>query len=104
MAASGTHRTVEVEVHGMTCDSCEQTVQRGLSWLAGVERVEVDLDRARAVVTGEVDDEAVRQRVLHMGYDLAPTTDRSWPVRRSPRWSGSSSGPVWWSSPGSRVP
>jgi cytochrome c-type biogenesis protein len=38
----------------------------------------VDLVGGRAVVTGDVAEDAVRERVLHMGYDLEPDTDRSW--------------------------
>ena len=65
-------------MHGMTCDSCADTVRRGLSRLDGVTHVEVDAGDARAVVTGDVDDATVRERVLRMGYDLTPVTTRAW--------------------------
>ena len=50
-SASGTGRTT-LSIHGMTCSGCAGTVTRVLQRVPGVIRAEVDLESARAVVTG----------------------------------------------------
>lgn len=72
---SGSGTTFQVPVHGMTCEGCATTVRRGLSRLEGVEQVEVDAGDATATVTGSVTEADVRDRIVTMGYDLAPGDD-----------------------------
>lgn len=60
---------ITLNISGMTCSHCSSTVQRGLSAAAGVSGVQVDLDRGRAVVTGEqIDAEALCRIVRELGY------------------------------------
>jgi copper chaperone CopZ len=60
-------------VVGMTCGHCVSAVREEVSEVAGVSRVEVDLDSGRLAVSGEsFDDEAVRAAVDEAGYELAP--------------------------------
>lgn len=41
-----------LEVTGMTCGHCRKAVQEALEGVAGVKRVEVDLDAGRVTVDG----------------------------------------------------
>ena len=80
---TSTARTVTLEVHGMTCQGCASTVERGLQRLDGVTGVTVDESAGTATVTGGVDPSAVRERILTMGYDLDRTaTAEPWSRRR----------------------
>lgn len=49
---AGRSGRVELVVGGMRCSHCAETVRRALSEAAGVESVEVDLHRGRAMVRG----------------------------------------------------
>lgn len=58
-------------VAGMTCGHCVASVREEVSELAGVDRVEVDLDSGRLTVSGtDVDDAAVRAAVGEAGYEV----------------------------------
>ena len=57
-------------VPGMTCGHCVGAVRGEIERLAGVERVDVDLDTKAVVVTGTaVDQAAVRAAVDEAGYE-----------------------------------
>ena len=43
--------TVELKVEGMDCQGCVKSVTRMLTGVAGVEKVEVSLEQAKASVT-----------------------------------------------------
>ena len=59
----------ELGITGMTCSHCVNTVRRALAECAGVTAAEVDLDSARAVVTGAgLDRDALRRAVESVGY------------------------------------
>ncbi len=58
-------------VRGMTCEHCRTAVSEEVLRIEGVERVDVDLDAGRVVVSGRsVDDEAVRAAVDEAGYEV----------------------------------
>lgn len=58
-------------VYGMTCDHCVLSVTEEVSEIAGVERVDVDLDSGRLAVTGSsVSRDAIRQAVAEAGYEV----------------------------------
>lgn len=81
---SGTQQ-LRVPVHGMTCDGCAASVRNGLSGLAGVADVDIRVDDAEALVTGDprlLDEAALRDRVEAIGFHLAPPPD----VPRRWRW------------------
>jgi copper chaperone len=44
-------QTVELKVEGMDCQGCVKSVTRMLSGVPGVEKVDVSLEQARALVT-----------------------------------------------------
>jgi len=59
-------------VPGMTCGHCVQAVTEGVSPLAGVSGVEVDLDTKQVVVTGTgLDRDAVVAAIDDAGFDVA---------------------------------
>lgn len=82
--SSGTQQ-LRVPVYGMTCEGCAASVRNGLSGLAGVTDVDVRLDDAAVLVTGEpgvLDEGALRDRVEAVGFHLAPAPE----VPRRWRW------------------
>jgi copper chaperone len=60
-------------VSGMTCGHCVASVTEEVQEIPGVERVEVDLDSGRLVVTSTqaLDDGTVRAAVEEAGYQLS---------------------------------
>lgn len=71
--------TIEIPVRGMDCADCVSTVQRAISAVTGVERVEVYLASEKAVIqTGHspLDRAAVRRAVEGAGYEV-PSQDHT---------------------------
>jgi copper ion binding protein len=60
-------------VTGMTCAHCVASVTEEVSEVAGVTRVDVDLETGALQVTADrtIPDEAVRAAVEEAGYQLA---------------------------------
>ena len=66
-------RKEALDVQGMSCSHCEQTVVKGLQDLPGVHKVKADHERDRVEVfyKGDVPDmEAVRKKIVEMGYEV----------------------------------
>lgn len=62
--------TLNFTVPGMTCGHCEAAVKGEIGKLAGVQRVEVDLETKAVVVEGEgLDTEAVFAAVDEAGFE-----------------------------------
>ena len=60
-------RTYTVE--GMTCAHCKAAVEAEIRALQGIDDVQVDLERGRVTVRGEVvDDQAIATAVEEAGY------------------------------------
>lgn len=71
MSANPAGETRTYNVAGMTCDHCARSVTEGVSEVAGVTGVDVDLTSGRVVVTGEdVSDAAVAAAVEEAGYEM----------------------------------
>jgi copper chaperone CopZ len=51
MLGSSTMEVAVIDVHGMTCQHCAQTVQKALAAIEGVTHSRVDLSRNEAHVT-----------------------------------------------------
>jgi len=65
-------QTTSYSVPGMHCGHCRAAVTRELEALAGVESVDVDLERKRVTITGQgLDDEALRAAIDEAGYEVA---------------------------------
>ena len=62
--------TITYRVPGMTCDHCTRAVSSELGAIAGVGRVEVDLETKLVTVTGEgLDDARLRAAIDEAGYE-----------------------------------
>ncbi|MBR1474958.1 MAG: SO_0444 family Cu/Zn efflux transporter [Muribaculaceae bacterium] len=59
----------EFKVRGMMCNHCKATVEKGLAQLDGAEKVTVDLAQGIAYVEGNVDEAAVRAKVVELGFE-----------------------------------
>ena len=57
-----------LKVNGMTCMHCVAAVKKALEQVPGVETAEVSLDKARAVVTGDADVQAMVAAIKEEGY------------------------------------
>ena len=61
--------TKEYRIKGMMCVHCQTNVQKGLSTLEGVTRVEVDLAKGIAYVDGDVPADVVVAKIRELGYE-----------------------------------
>ncbi len=59
---------MEIDVEGMSCEGCRDTVEDAIHGVGGVDSVEVDLDGGRATVEGSFDVYAVVEAVEEAGY------------------------------------
>lgn len=59
-------------VPGITCGHCKSAIEGGVSGVAGVDAVEVDIATKQVVVTGSASDGAVRAAIVEAGYEAAP--------------------------------
>ena len=57
-------------VPGVSCGHCKAAIEGEVGQVAGVEVVDVDLDRKVVTVDGG-DDEAIRSAIDRAGYDIA---------------------------------
>ncbi|GAA5334935.1 CopZ family metallochaperone [Thermus hydrothermalis] len=62
---------LKLKVEGMTCNHCVMAVKKALMKVPGVEKVEVSLERAEALVEGKADPEALIRAVEEEGYRAA---------------------------------
>jgi copper chaperone CopZ len=64
--------TTTYSVPGMHCGHCKAAVTRELEAVAGVESVDVDLERKHVTITGRgLDDGALRAAIDEAGYEAA---------------------------------
>jgi mercuric ion binding protein len=64
-------KTVTLSVPGMTCAACPITVKKALSKVAGVQKIEVSLERREAVVTfddAKTNADALTKATTNAGY------------------------------------
>lgn len=60
----------EYKVVGMNCMHCRATVEKAISEVPGVEKVDVDLASGIAVVTGNAAPEKIEEAVHNAGFDI----------------------------------
>ena len=58
-------------VPGISCGHCKAAIEEEVGKVAGVERVEVDVEAKTVRVEGAAADEAVRGAVDDAGYEVA---------------------------------
>lgn len=56
-------------IKGMTCPHCQNSVERNLSTVPGVENVYVDLSKGTATVSGNHDHDAARSLIREIGFE-----------------------------------
>ncbi len=62
----------EISIEGMMCDHCKMHVEKALSALEGVEKVEVSLENKNAKIetSKEIDNETIEKAVKEAGYTV----------------------------------
>jgi copper chaperone CopZ len=70
---------ITLNISGMTCGHCVQSVAKALNAVPGVERAAVELETGIAAVDGNPDPQALLDAVLEEGYEahLAPVHGHS---------------------------
>ncbi len=64
--------TETIQVQNVKCGGCASTIQDGLSPLAGVDSVEVDIESGTVTVTGEgLSREQLSAKLAELGYPAA---------------------------------
>ena len=64
--------TMRYSVPGVTCEHCRMAITKEVDTVAGVQSVDVDLERKLVTVRGDgVSDAAVRSAIDEAGYDVA---------------------------------
>ncbi|HSG28693.1 MAG TPA: SO_0444 family Cu/Zn efflux transporter [Candidatus Krumholzibacterium sp.] len=70
-------RALTLDIEGMHCTHCRDSVMRVLREVKGVEKVEVDLSKGRAWVAGSgLDPEVLRAEIETLGYKVAGITGK----------------------------
>ena len=62
--------TVNYKINGMTCNHCAANAQKAISSVKGVESVTVSLEDGLAQVTGNFQEEDVRQAIESIGFSV----------------------------------
>lgn len=62
-----------LNVSGMACAHCSQSVVAAVKAVPGVADVAVDLSAGKVTVTGETDEAAIRQAIEDAGYEPGAT-------------------------------
>ena len=61
-----------INIEGMQCNHCKMTVEKALSSIDGVEKVEVSLENKNAVIESnvEIDDEKIKDVIEEAGFEV----------------------------------
>jgi len=66
-----THKNIQVE--GMTCDHCVETVTKAVNSLNGIRQVSVDLDKKQVSVDFDeslTDPDAIYSKIVEVGFEV----------------------------------
>lgn len=66
-------QNIVVDIEGMECDACTQSVERAVGSLDGVQEVNVSLEKANARIEFDpscVDEDRIHRAILDLGFDL----------------------------------
>lgn len=61
-----------IDIRGMNCEGCENTVEDALRGVPGVESASADRSDETATVEGDADEQALVQAVEEAGYEADP--------------------------------
>lgn len=59
-----------VKIKGMSCQHCVASTTKALEALSGISSVEVDLEKGEARYQGEVDEQAVKEAIQKIGFEV----------------------------------
>ena len=71
---TGALKSITIQVNGMTCEGCQNTVETAILSLNGVEKVEASFSDLTAIVsfdTTQVDYLAIKEKINKVGYEAA---------------------------------
>lgn len=63
--------STELKVEGMSCNNCKSHVEKALKAVAGVDKVEVNLQEGRATVEGSAPVDKLIEAVQEEGYQAS---------------------------------
>lgn len=69
--SDATQKLVVLQIQGMTCEGCVQTVRQALLATPGVTDAEVSLDSKQAVISGQATPAALQAAVRQAGYSAS---------------------------------
>lgn len=78
-SASSREHTVAINIVGMTCQSCVQSIEGRISKVKGIESVRVSLEQNNAVIKylqSEISPEQICQEIQDMGFDASIVEER----------------------------
>ncbi len=64
---------LSIEVMGMSCDHCVQTIQKAVGAIAGVQQVNVDLDKKEVSVVideSQTEREVITAKIVEVGFEV----------------------------------
>jgi copper chaperone len=64
---------LSIEVMGMSCDHCVQTIQKAVGTIAGVQQVNVDLDKKEVSVVideSQTEREVITAKIVEVGFEV----------------------------------
>lgn len=59
-----------VKIKGMSCQHCVASTTKALQALPGISNVEVDLEKGEARYNGDIDQQAVKEAIEKIGFDV----------------------------------
>jgi copper chaperone len=59
-----------LNVEGMDCSGCEESIKRSVGKLPGIQQVNADHVSGRVEVTGEPDESKVREAIVDAGFEV----------------------------------
>ena len=60
----------QLKVKGMMCNHCTANVEKGISSVEGVISVSADLATGNVYVEGDFDEQAVKDKIIELGYQV----------------------------------
>jgi copper chaperone len=66
-------KNISLNVQGMSCINCVNSINRGLGEVEGIEKVDVNLEQKLVTVSfdeNKTNIETVKEAILDLGYDI----------------------------------
>ena len=69
-----TESTKEISIDGMHCGSCVNRIETAVGKMAGIESIQIDLNRGVASINGDVSVEKIMTTIESLGFEVAATS------------------------------